>query len=427
MRYDYLVTAPLGIYVHFPWCERRCPYCDFNTYVPGEGDGAGAAVPAPHGPPHRAYADAVLRELHARAPREAAGRTLRTIYFGGGTPGMWEPAELGRVVAGARDLFARIGTVALEEVTVESNPASSQEDRFRAFVAAGADRFSIGCQSFDDDTLRALGRLHSGAQARDATRAARAAGARRVSLDLMFGCPAQTPASFTRDLAAAVACAPDHLSAYGLTIEPGTPFAEWRAAGRLALPDEDAAADMLDDALATLAEAGYERYEISNWALPGARAVHNTGYWLGWEYLGLGAGAHSFRRDGPAAHRRVNALRPAAYLAAPDRAADDSGPEPAQAPLGPRGLADRRALDAPVAYRVAPETLWREALLAGLRLAEGLDLAAFAAAYAHDLATASARPIARARDRGLVALDAGRLRLTDRGFLFADEVIASFL
>jgi oxygen-independent coproporphyrinogen-3 oxidase len=425
------VTRPFGIYVHFPWCEQRCPYCDFNTYVPDEGGvpagrtGAGAAAGGKI--PHGAYADAVLRELEARAPRECAGRTLRTIYFGGGTPGLWAPNDVGRVIDGARRLFGEVGAVALEEVTVECNPASSQEERFRAFVAAGADRFSIGCQSFDDPTLRALGRLHDGAAARDATRAARTAGARRVSLDLMFGCPAQSRATFGADLATAVACAPDHVSAYGLTIEPGTPFAVWRAAGRLALPDEDETADMLEDALAAFAAAGYERYEISNWARPGARAVHNTGYWLGGEYLGLGAGAHSMRRAGRAAHRRVNALTPAAYLAAPDARADDTAPEPVQAPLGPRGLADRRALAAPLAYLVPPEVLWREALMSGLRLREGVALDDFAAEYGTDVRAACARPLARAVDRGLASLDEGRLRLTDRGFLFADDVLASLL
>jgi len=282
-------TSPLSLYVHIPFCVAKCGYCDFNSYAL-EGlleTGRAGADWAPR------YADALLREMEARCRALGlGGRGVETLFFGGGTPSLFPPEETARVL----DALKRRFDLSPEaEVTLEANPGAADAARFAALREAGVSRLSIGVQTFDDLALRRLDRAHTGEEARAAFRAAREAGFGNVSLDLMFGIPFQTLADAASDLEAALALGPEHISAYELTIEPGTAFHALHARGRLAgLPDEEAALAMWELRDRLLSRAGYERYEISNFARPGFRCRHNLNYWRRGEYLGLGAGAHSF-------------------------------------------------------------------------------------------------------------------------------------
>jgi oxygen-independent coproporphyrinogen-3 oxidase len=377
----------LGVYVHFPWCRARCPYCDFAIAVPRRRDLAGI--------PHAGYADAVLAELDARAPLYA-GRRLRSLYFGGGTPSLWEPAQLARVVAAVCARF----DAAPEEITVEANPLDCTPATLGALRAAGAHRLSIGAQSFADPELAFLGRDHDGATAAAAVPAARAAGFAAVSLDLIYGLPGQTLAAFERNLERAVALAPDHLSVYQLTVEPRTPLGAAARAGHPVAADDETGAALFELAHARLGAAGYEHYEVSSYARPGRRAIHNALYWTGAEYLGLGNGAHSLWRDGDggglrwAAHRSV-----VRYLAG-------------------RPSADPRACD--LVAEVTPQdaaALRDDLVWLGLRTADGIP---------REL-VAGGRPLADLVAAGFVSVDGDRVRPTARGLLFADELGARLL
>jgi oxygen-independent coproporphyrinogen-3 oxidase len=369
-----------GVYVHFPWCRARCPYCDFAIAV------------APLSEiPHRAYADAVLAELEVRAPR-FAGLRLVSIYFGGGTPALWDPAELGRVRAA---VAARFDHDELE-VTVEANPNDCTPEALARLRAAGVDRLSIGAQAFADEVLVVLGRDHDARAAAASLAAARAAGFANVSLDLIHAVPG--PARFARSLAAAVALAPEHLSVYQLTIEPRTSFGAAARRGALVAPPDEQAAAEFEEAHALLAAAGYEHYEVSAYARPGRRAVGNSLYWQGAPYLGLGSGAHSFWTDGArglrwSAHRSVKRYLPGALD--PDLRKDGRIAE-----VSEQGAAE-----------LAADRLWL-----GMRTTDGLPRAAVPAAALPGL-----------RAAGLVREDEGRVRPTARGLLFADEIGARLL
>jgi putative oxygen-independent coproporphyrinogen III oxidase len=372
----------LGVYVHFPWCHARCPYCDFAIAVAPRGD-----------IPHRAYADAILEELEARAPLFES-HELTSIYFGGGTPSMWEPGELGRVRAAVAARFA--GTVT--EVTVEANPDDCTRDRLAALRDAGVDRLSIGSQSFADEELVALGREHDARVAAAAFVQARAAGFANLSLDLIFGLPGRGAAPLTATLDAAMALAPEHLSVYQLTIEPRTSFGE--AARRKTLvpaPDEELAG-LFELTGARLTAGGYQHYEVSSYARPGRRAVHNSLYWQGAPYLGLGNGAHSFATDGQtgrrfSAHRSVKR-----YLAGSVDV--DLRKDGRIAEISEQNAADVRA-----------DRLWL-----GMRTSDGVVRA--------DLPEAALPGLLAT---GLVAEDGERIVPTARGLLFADEIGARLL
>ncbi len=389
------VARPFGVYVHFPFCGVRCPYCDF-------------AVDERYQIPHDGYADAVSAELHDRAGWFRDGETspsLRSIYFGGGTPGLWRPDALGRVVNGIVRAFAT--NAAALEITVEVNPGEVDEPHLRALREIGVNRLSIGAQSFDDNELVRLGRNHTAAAIPTAFAAARAAGFDNLTADLMFAIPGQTPASWARSLAALVALGPEHVSAYSLTIEKGTRFFNDVNAARMAAPDDDLAAEMFQTAQTTLAAAGYAQYEISSHARPGRRAVHNQLYWTGGAYLGLGASAASFRPlRGGGGWRFSNPRGTDVYL----RSA---------------GTAEGSRL-AKVERRT-PSDLENEALWLALRTIDGVDRAAHAMHFGQDpLATdqrqRSAVDFAR---RGWLIHDEARVRLTPQGLLFADEIAAS--
>jgi putative oxygen-independent coproporphyrinogen III oxidase len=292
-----------GVYVHFPWCLAKCPYCDFASY---EARGGGVD--------HVGYADAVLRELGGRAPG-MGGRRVESVFFGGGTPSLWEASQLGRVLAGIR------GTLDCSdgmEVTVECNPTSLDEDKARALVDVGVGRLSIGVQSLDNARLRFLGRLHDAAGAREALRGAMRAGVGRISGDLIFGLPGETPEEARREALELADMGLKHLSCYQLTIEPGTQFGELAKRGRLPLADDGAVAESFVAIDEALGQRGFGHYEISNYAQPGEEARHNLGYWRGDEYLGLGCAAVGFQLEAPGVDHGVryrNDPLPARYMA----------------------------------------------------------------------------------------------------------------
>jgi len=369
-------SAELGLYVHFPWCRHLCPYCDFPVAV-AKGE-----------PPHDAYLAAILAELAERAP-EVAGRRLVSIYVGGGTPSLWRPDCLAAVVdAGARAFAADPAGL---EITIEANPADCTAARMAGWRAAGVNRVSIGVQSLDPGELVTLGRDHRMGDGAVALESARAAGFRSVSADLILGVPGDGPAVLPAH-ALPIAATVDHLSVYELTIEERTIFGKRVRAGTLVPRDEDALASLYVAAHDALTAAGFEHYEISSYARPGHRAVHNALYWRGAEFLGLGVGAASFVRDPAGGGRRVTNVRQAPrYLAA----------------RGAERVAETLVSDA---ADLAADLLWL-----GLRTADGVAEA--------DLA---GRPDLAAWlvGEGLAEPSAGRLRPTLRGYLYADQVAA---
>ncbi len=271
-------NPPLGLYIHLPWCERKCPYCDFNSH-------------ALSGPvPEADYVAALEADLGLEADR-AGGRRIESVFIGGGTPSLFSGKAIGSVLEA---VDRRIGLAQSAEITLEANPGSAEAARFRDFRQVGVNRLSIGVQSFNDQQLQAIGRIHSAEQARKAVDAARAACIERLNLDLMYGLPAQSPEAAVADLEAALALAPDHLSHYELTLEPNTVFHSQPPA----LPDEDQRWDMLQACSERMKSAGLERYEISAWARPGSACRHNLNYWQFGDYLAIGAGAHGKVSDG---------------------------------------------------------------------------------------------------------------------------------
>jgi oxygen-independent coproporphyrinogen-3 oxidase len=275
----FTAPPPLSLYIHIPWCVRKCPYCDFNSHELRE------ALP------ERAYVDALLADLEQDLPR-VWGRTVETIFIGGGTPSLFSPEAIGNLLDGVR---ARIRVKPGAEITLEANPGTVEQGRFMEFRAAGVNRLSIGVQSFDDALLAALGRIHGRKEAIRAAEQAHAAGFERFNLDLMFGLPQQTNRQALEDIRTACALEPQHLSHYQLTLEPNTLFHRHPPV----LPDDDALWAMLEVCQRELAERGYTQYEVSAYARPDARCAHNLNYWLFGDYLGIGAGAHAKLTDAP--------------------------------------------------------------------------------------------------------------------------------
>jgi len=292
-----LERVPLSLYVHLPWCARKCPYCDFNSH-------------AVRGPiPEREYVDALVRDLAFELNDAGESRPLRSIFFGGGTPSLFSGAAIGRILDAAS---ARLTFADDIEITLEANPGTADAVNFRDYRAAGVNRMSIGVQSFDATHLAALGRIHSGDEALRAFAMARDAGFDNLNLDLMFALPQQTQAQALADLHGALALQPEHLSWYHLTLEPNTEF----AARPPALPDADAAADMHDAGCALLADSGFAHYETSAFARRGRESRHNLNYWRFGDYLGIGAGAHAKRTAGDdlRIERRARHKHPRTYM-----------------------------------------------------------------------------------------------------------------
>ncbi len=387
------VTArDAAVYVHFPYCARKCPYCDFNSHVVAHDD--------------RAYADAVIAELDARAPElRVPEGGLASVFFGGGTPSRWAPAEVGRVIAAIR---ARLGLRPGCEVTLEANPGSVAAERFAAYVAAGVTRFSIGVQSFIDAELEALGRVHDAAAAARAVEAAVATGA-RVSLDLMYAFPGQTWDDVARSLDRALELGTEHLSIYTLTVEPDTALGRRARLGLFVPMDDDRQAELIDRVNARLAGAGFGRYEISNHARPGAESRHNALYWVGGAYLGLGAGAHGYLpAPGLAsAWRGENVKSPEDYL------------EGARTGRFPRRFEERLDRRAVIGDR----------LMVAFRGAWGLDVAALAAeagcvGVLEPLLVPALEALVR---QGLLGSAGTRYFPSERGMLFNDAIARTLL
>jgi putative oxygen-independent coproporphyrinogen III oxidase len=371
-----------GVYVHWPFCAAKCPYCDFNSHVR-------------HQPPDQPrFAAALAREIAATAER-APGRTVDTIFLGGGTPSLMEPATVGAIL----DAVAKHWLLSPDvEVTLEANPSSVEAERFRGYRAAGVNRVSLGVQALNDRDLKFLGRLHDVMAARAAIEIARATFP-RLSFDLIYARPGQTPGQWAAELKEALALTADHLSLYQLTIEEGTPFYALRNAGKLKVPDEDASADLYAVTQETCDAAGMPAYEISNHAVPGAECRHNLVYWRYGEYAGIGPGAHGRLQLGDGRHAMSAERNPEAWLEKVESWGD--------------GLVADDVL--------TEEEAGDELLLMGLRLAEGIDLDRYRRVSGRDL---DPRRLADLLAHGMVERSGDRVRATRAGFFVLDAVVA---
>ena len=377
------IEQAFGVYIHWPFCLSKCPYCDFNSHV--------RRAPIDEARFVRAFT-AEIAATAARVPR----RTVSTIFFGGGTPSLMQPAT----VAAILDAIARHWRVAPDvEITIEANPTSVEAGRFRGYRAAGVNRVSLGVQALNDRALAELGRLHSAREALDAVGIARGV-FDRVSFDLIYARPQQTPQDWGNELKTALAEAGEHLSLYQLTIEPDTPFAALHAAGKLKTPDDDLARALYDTTLEVCAAHGLQAYEISNHARRGAECRHNLVYWRAHEYAGIGPGAHGRLDIDGARHATATEKRPEAWLARVESAG--------------HGLVTDDAL--------TREEMADEFLLMGLRLAEGIDPARYAILAGRSL---DETRVAALHEHGLVETTAdGRLRVSLPGFPVLDAVVA---
>jgi oxygen-independent coproporphyrinogen-3 oxidase len=382
-------NAPLGIYVHIPFCAHICPYCDFNTY-----SGQETLIPR--------YVDAVTREITWHGERRA-GRAACTVFLGGGTPSLLSAAQVKRIVGACVDAFPFESD---PEISIECNPNSVDEAYFAALLEAGVNRLSLGVQTTSRRGLRVLGRQHEARDAEQALFAARRAGFENVSLDLIFGWPGQSLEGWRNDLETVIGwggCGPDHLSLYSLIVEPGTPMADAVERGILAVLDDDATADLYEAAIAFLGGAGFVHYEVANWArTERLMSRHNAIYWRSGDYLGIGAGAHGT----VGGRRAMNHLLPRTYIAAVER-----GEEPAS---------NVEAIDR--------RTQMGETMMLGLRLIrEGVGEAAFQARYGVSLDEAFGDTIRELVAIGMLERTESGVRLTPRGLMLANDVCARFV
>jgi putative oxygen-independent coproporphyrinogen III oxidase len=376
---------PLSLYVHFPWCVRKCPYCDFNSHTL-----QGAL-------PEALYVDALLRDL-ALQVHAAQGRALQSIFLGGGTPSLFSPAALARLLEGVR---ARFELAADLEVTLEANPGTIERGRFADYRAGGVTRVSLGAQSFDPEQLQRLGRIHTASDTQRAVDELQAAGLTNFNLDLMYGLPQQTVAQALVDVERALQLQPAHVSHYQLTLEPGTVFAGRPPSG---MPDSDLGADMQLACQDRLADARYGQYEVSAYARAGQRCRQNLNYWQFGDYLGIGAGAHGkcsrLERAGLAIERSQRPREPRRYLA---------------------------SLEQNVAWAAVPSAeLPFEYLLNALRLNEGFEPHDFETRTGLDVALIGAG-LALAQRRGLIERCGTHWRASAQGFNFLNDLVALFL
>jgi oxygen-independent coproporphyrinogen-3 oxidase len=375
---------PLSLYVHLPWCLKKCPYCDFNSHEQSGGSGL----------QEQRYIDAVIADLEAALPL-IWGRTVHSIFIGGGTPSLFSPQSIDRLLA---DIRARLRLEANCEITMEANPGTFEKDRFKAFRSAGVTRLSIGVQSFNDDHLKVLGRVHDRAQALAAVEeAAQAFGT--FNLDIMYALPGQTMAQLEADVQLALEFKPPHISIYHLTIEPNTYFAKFPPQ----IPEDDTAYAMLDRITELTGLAGLERYEVSAYAQPAHRCFHNLNYWQFGDYLGIGAGAHSKLSFAHRVVRQVRFRDPARYM---------------QQALAGKALAQDE--------EVARADLPFEYMLNALRLRNGFGLRDFTERTGLAI-TAIEVGLQEAERKGLIERDFARVRPTVRGFDFLSDLQALFL
>ncbi len=385
-----LTAPPLSLYIHMPWCVKKCPYCDFNSH-------GLRSTP----PPYADYIDHLLADLDADRVdfgEALQGRPVISIFFGGGTPSLFAPELIERLLDGVR---ARLPLAADAEITLETNPGTVEHGRFDGYLTAGVNRISFGVQSFDDDKLKRLGRIHSAGEAEAAVKSAQDAGYSNINLDLMYALPQQTLDGALADVERAVALAPTHISHYQLTLEPNTVF----AANPPPLPDDDHAWAMQEACEVRLAAGGYGQYEISAYAQPGRRCVHNLNYWQFGDYLGIGAGAHGKLSDAVSGqvHRRWKSRHPRAYMEAAGGAARVGGDT-----------------------LVSAAELPFEYMLNALRLVDGVPMNAFTERTGLPLERI-ASALADAHRRGWLHEDPQRLHTTALGQRFLNDVIASFL
>ena len=374
---------PLSLYVHLPWCIKKCPYCDFNSH-----EMARAELP------EQRYIDALIADLEASLPL-IWGRSVHSIFIGGGTPSLFSPAAIDRLLA---ELRARLRLDADCEITLEANPGTFEKDRFKAFRQAGVTRLSVGVQSFNDAHLKALGRVHDSAQAIAAVEEA-AASFETFNLDIMYALPGQTLAGLEKDMRQALALSPPHISIYHLTIEPNTYFAKFPPV----IPEEDLAYAMLDRITEMTAQAGMQRYEVSAYAKPGHRCFHNLNYWQFGDYLGIGAGAHSKLSFAHRIVRQVRWREPRLYM---DKALAGEA-------ITQEGEVSRA--DLPFEY-----------MLNALRLRDGFKLQDFAEKTGLPV-SALQTGLDEAERKGLIERDLTRLRPTERGFDFLNDLQSLFL
>jgi putative oxygen-independent coproporphyrinogen III oxidase len=393
--------TPLSLYIHFPWCVSKCPYCDFNSHALRED------VPGRERVPEESYVASLLRDLAHQCESQAASigdRRVSTIFMGGGTPSLFSPGAIGRVIDAVR---AGPGLAADAEITLEANPGTIERGRFAEYAAAGVNRVSLGAQSFDERALRRLGRIHSSDETRAAAAELHASGLSNFNIDLMYGLPEQDETGALRDVEAALALAPAQISHYSLTLEPGTPFAARPPSG---LPVDDQVSRMLEIASARLEGEGYRRYEVSAYAREGFDCAHNLVYWTFGDYLGIGAGAHGklsrVRAEGGISVSRSTQPR-----------------EPRRYQRDPEGGL--------VWHDVEDDQRPFEFMLNALRLTAGFDIETFESRTGLPW-DAVHSVVQRLRDRGLLALadsspGQGRVLATAVGFRFLNEVLLEFL
>ena len=378
------IAIPLSLYIHIPWCVRKCPYCDFNSHN------------APQSLPQREYVDALLADLDQDLAL-ARGRTLQSIFFGGGTPSLFAPDQIARILDGVAQ---RLAFAAGIEITLETNPGTVEHGPFAGYRNAGVNRISFGVQSFDDAALKRIGRIHDAAQAERAVKQAQDADITNLNLDLMYALPQQTLDGALRDVDIALSLQTPHLSHYQLTLEPNTQF----AANPPPLPDDDCAWDMQEACQARLAAAGLEQYEVSAYARAGRQCAHNLNYWNFGDYLGIGAGAHAkLSGDDGSVHRRWKLRAPKGYL-------EYAGT--------PRGVGGDDV--------VMKDQLPFEFMLNALRLNAGFAFADFEVRTGLPRSTIAAQ-LAAAQTRGWLDVEDERIRATELGWRFLNDVIASFL
>ena len=380
---------PLSLYIHLPWCLRKCPYCDFNSHELHVRDQApGGGLPEQH------YIDALVADLESALPL-VWGRTAHSIFIGGGTPSLFSPQAIETLLSAVR---ARLRLEADCEITLEANPGTFEKDRFRAFRAAGVTRLSVGVQSFNDRHLKTLGRVHDRAQALAAVQEA-AEAFDTFNLDIMYALPGQTMEELDQDLHTALALKPPHISIYHLTIEPNTYFAKFPPV----VPEDDTAYAMLDRITELTGQAGMQRYEISAYAQPGHGCFHNTNYWQFGDYLGIGAGAHTKLSFAHRVVRQVRWREPRMYME--------------KALAGQAVTQDEEVKRAELPF---------EYMLNALRLREGFMLQDFMARTGLPLSSIAAG-LAEAESKGLITQHLGRVVPTERGFDFLSDLQALFL
>jgi oxygen-independent coproporphyrinogen-3 oxidase len=379
----------VSLYFHFPFCMKKCLYCSFvsvddKLFLVDE------------------YVDSLLEEMRLYREDMNIPFSVETLYFGGGTPSLMNPLQVGKVIERAAGLFALARDA---EITIEANPGTLTGEKLAGYGSCGINRLSLGVQSFNDSMLKSLGRVHTAAQAVDSFRAARECGLENIGIDLINSLPGQTTAMWEEDLFSAVALGPEHISVYGLTIEEGTPFAAMEKNGALPLPDEEESVAMFEVTARILRESGYEHYEISNYARPGCRSRHNRVYWRRGNYLGFGCGAHSFLKEPEFGIRWRNPDDIEEYM----RTVRDGRPPGKEK------------------HRIGRRDAMAEKLFLGLRMFDGVDLEHFREEFGAGFEEIYSEPCSALFEGGMLEIRGGRLRIPERSILVSNRIFEKFL